>query len=371
MITSTVKQKDFFLIPQIKLLEPNERWRRVAKILEISSQGRQRLEWIIYSREGHDITETCRHFGISRKSFYKWSAFFDEDNMYSLYGLEDRSKAPLHVRQQEITPIQESRIVSLRKRWMYWGKMKLVKKYKEIYGEEISTWHIQCVITKYKLYRNRKKVERTSKKRAKSRSIGTKKRTVELTSNLPDYKKTSGYIICLDTIVFYWFGIKRYVFTAVDKYGKVAFARGYKSKSSRNGADFLNRLYYLLDGEIPRVGHDNGTEFGKEFKQLCQKLKIEQYYSRVRTPKDNPECERFNQTLKREFINEGKFNPNPDILNRDLTEWLIEYNFQRPHEALNYQTPLQYCKVLPMYSSCTRIQQVSATPRLKTSRGVQ
>ncbi|PJA11066.1 hypothetical protein COX67_01680, partial [Candidatus Falkowbacteria bacterium CG_4_10_14_0_2_um_filter_36_22] len=39
--------------------------------------------------------------------------------------------------------------------------------------------------------------------------------------------------------------------------------------------------------------------------------------------------------------------------NHNLTEWLIEYNFKRPHQSLNYQTPLKFSKVLPMYSSCT------------------
>lgn len=44
--------------------------------------------------------------------------------------------------------------------------------------------------------------------------------------------------------------------------------------------------------------------------------------------------------------------------NGDLTPWLIEYNYERPHEALDYQTPLeyaqQYCfKVLPMPPAST------------------
>ncbi|MFH0950851.1 MAG: integrase core domain-containing protein [bacterium] len=41
------------------------------------------------------------------------------------------------------------------------------------------------------------------------------------------------------------------------------------------------------------------------------------------------------------------------MFNRKLTEWLIEYNFGRPHEALRYKTPMEFSKVLPMYSSCT------------------
>ena len=35
----------------------------------------------------------------------------------------------------------------------------------------------------------------------------------------------------------------------------------------------------------------------------------------------------------------GKFNSDVKIFNKDLTEWLIEYNFNRPHQALGYQTP--------------------------------
>ena len=175
--------------------------------------------------------------------------------------------------------------------------MKLAKIYKTEYGCTISSWKVQKVIEKYKLYYNPIKTAQTSKKRAKTKIKGKKKRTIELIHNLPNRKKKAGYIICLDTIVIYWGGLKRYVFTAIDKYGKFAYVRMYKSKSSLNGRDFLYRLHYLLDGNMPRAGHDNGSEFQKYFEQGCQELRIKQYYSRVRTPKDNPDNERFNQTF--------------------------------------------------------------------------
>ena len=202
-----------------------------------------------------------------------------------------------------------------------------------------------------KLYYNPVKTAKITRKRKKARK---KKRITELELHkLKWYQKKSGYIICLDTVVIHWNGLKRYIFTAIDKYGKVAYARMYKNKSTKNSEDFLLRLYYLLDGQLPRVGHDNGTEFEKYFKTTCRKLKIQQYYSRVRTPKDNPNNERFNRTLQEEFIQLGNFHSDPEIFNLKLTEWLIEYNFRRPHMALDYQTPMKFSKVLPMYSSCT------------------
>jgi len=45
-----------------------------------------------------------------------------------------------------------------------------------------------------------------------------------------------------------------------------------------------------------------------------------------------------------------------------LTEWLVEYNFNRPHQSLVYLTPVEYIEkefakthssVLPMWSAST------------------
>jgi transposase InsO family protein len=337
----------------IKLLEEYERWREVAKELKLSREARLRLDWIIHYCQGNTTIETARHFGISKKTFYKWFGQFDRDNLYTLHCLEDKSKAPKRVRQREITDLQEQRVIQLRKKYIRYGKMKLAKIYETMYQEKISSWKVQKVIESYQLYYNPIKTARTARKRATGQK---KKRITELQlDTLKWYEKKSGYIVCLDTIVIHWNSVKRYIFTAVDKYGKVAYARMYKTKSTQNSEDFLYRLYFLLDGKIPRVGHDNGTEFEKYFKAACVKLKIQQYYSRVRTPKDNPNNERFNRTLQEEFIQLGNFHSDPVVFNRNLTEWLIEYNFHRPHTALNYQTPMEFSRKLPMYSSCTRI----------------
>jgi transposase InsO family protein len=343
----------FFKPHPINLLNEYERWIGVAKELQLSREARLRLDWIIYYHQGNTAIQTARHYGISRKTFYKWFGQFDSDNLYSLYQLEDKSKAPLRVRQREITPIEEQRIIQLRKRYIRYGKMKLAKIYETTYQEQISSWKVQKVIESYQLYYNPVKSARVARKRAAGQK---KKRITELQlDTLKWHEKKSGYIICLDTIVIHWNSVKRYIFTAIDKYGKVAYARMYKNKNTLNSTDFLYRLYFLLDGQVPRVGHDNGTEFEKYFKAACQKLQIEQYYSRVRTPKDNPNNERFNRTLQEEFVQLGNFHSDPAIFNLKLTEWLIEYNFHRPHAALNYQTPMEFSKVLPMYSSCTNI----------------
>ena len=317
----------------------------------MTKEAKLRLEWFIYYQEkGVRVSLVCRHFGISRKTFYKWYREFDEDNLYSLFKLEDKSKAPIAKRQRQITVKEEERIIRLRKDHLRIGKDKLPTYYRNKYKEEIGKWKVQKVIEKYQLYYHPAKAKRTAKKRL---SAQRKKRITELNKNLPDYQKKAGYIICLDTITIYWNGVRRTIYTAIDKYGKVAYARMYKTKSTINSRDFLLRLYFLFDEKITRVGHDNGSEFLAWFQKTCQELGIEQYFSRVHTPKDNAVNERFNRTLQDEFISQKGFNPDTETFNKELVEWLIEYNFQRPHNSLNNQPPLNHPDLSPMYSSCT------------------
>ena len=307
-----------------------------------------RLEWIIYYyvKSEKNASLTCRHFNISRRIFYYWFNRFQEDNLRTL---EDQSKAPIKVRQREITSLQEQRVIALRKEYMHWGKEKLSVVYFRIYQEKITCWKIQKTIEKYKLYPNLKRNQRIQVKRLRAQR---KKRITEFKK-----KPIVGHLVHFDIIVIYWGGLKRYIFTAIDEFTKLAFARMYATKSSSNARDFFYRVNCLLDNRILNSHQDNGSEFQKYFEQACQKENVEQYYSRPRTPKDNPSLERFNQTLETEWINDGHFTTDVQQFNQGLARYLVEYNFVRPHETLGYLTPIEwaikYRQVSHMYSSST------------------
>jgi len=323
--------------------------KKVAKVLNLSPQARKRLEWFLW-KEAHQatISLTCRHFGIARKTFHKWHKRFDEANLRTL---ENRSTSPLIKRVKEYTPLHYERVVALRKEFIRYGKEKLLRRYRMRYPDDttISLWNIQCIIQSSALYYHPAKHARTQ---AKRRNAEKKKRIIEL-----KVKKRTNFLFCLDTVVKYAHGTKRYIFTAIDRHTKLAFARMYPSKSSRNAAEFLTRLHTLTSGKIENVGHDNGTEFQGEFKKACDKLGIPQYYSRVHTPKDNAVCERFNRTLQEEYIQLGNMTTDTTLFNRNLTEWLVEYNFYRPHASLGYMSPInliyRHHHLLPMTPSDT------------------
>jgi transposase InsO family protein len=329
----------------------------VANLPGSAIQERLRVEWMVfyYTVGKENAALTAKHFGISRKTFHKWFKRF-KDSKYNVKSLADQSKAPRHKRNWEVTLIQEERIRRLRKRYPYYGKKKLRVLYEKEYCEWISTWKIERVVRRYKLYPDQNKAEKTARKRARARQKPKKRITQLVKEGRPCF------LFQLDTIVIYWGNVKRYMLTAVDHATKLGYARMYKNKSSRSAADFLYRLRYVVNQPIENLQTDNGSEFAWEFERASATLGIQRYFSRVKTPKDNSEIERFNQTLEYEWLYNFNLSLDPEEINPRLTEWLIEYNFNRPHQSLAYLTPVEYIErelakihslVLPMWSART------------------
>ena len=92
--------------------------------------------------------------------------------------------------------------------------------------------------------------------------------------------------------------------------------------------------------EIIRV--DNGPEFiSAKLDLWCQDNGIKLLFIRPGKPTENAFVERFNGSFRRELLNAYVFRNLKEV--RILAEeWMIDYNTQRPHKALNYLTPMEY-----------------------------
>jgi len=339
-----------------KPLKTPSKWnllRRLAKG-KLSEKAQLKLEWIIfyYTIGCKKKTFTAKHFGITRKTLHKWVNRFNERNLLTL---EEESTAPHKKRGWEVTLKEEGQIKSLREKNMEFGKKKLKVIYKKEYGEEVSTWKIERVIRKHNLYPNKAKHKKLYEKKRKSCS---KVRIHTVKDKLREVQGF-GFLWHTDAIIIWWYGERRIIFTAIEDKTKIAFARVYKTNTSNFAEDFLKRLMYLARGKIEIIHSDSGSEFAGMFEKACLKLNIFQIYSRPHTPKDNPALERFNRTIQQEWLDFSAVGLD-DIqkANEDLTAWLIKYNSYRPHEALDYLTPLEYAqkqffKVSPMWPAST------------------
>ena len=344
------KRFDPFITKDKPLLAMPERWRKLAETLNLSAEAKLRLEWMIFYEIAcdKDAYLTAKHFGVAPKTFYKWHKRFKDGRVRNL---EEYSRTPTKKRRSTITLTEEIRVKELRTQHLHWSKKKLSKIYETVYHEKISAYKVQVIINKHNLYPDKVKHEKLKKKLKRNEG---KNRIQKL-----DIKEEHWFLFHLDTIVFYWQHLKRYVLTATDHTGKIAYARMYTTKSSASAKDFLYRLHYLIDAPIANIQTDNGSEFYDQFEEALTLLKITHWFSRPHTPEDNAVAERFNQTIQEEWINDGYFTTNIHKFNKELTKWLIEYNFVRPHVTLDYMTPIEYLedtlekqqKLLPMYST--------------------
>src|SRR5918993_370382 len=96
---------------------------RIDSTPVLSRQARMRqalFDW--HHMHGRNVSRTCRHFGISRPTFYRWQRRYVAGRPQTL---EDRACVPRARRQPSWTAEQARAVRDLREQYPRWGKAKL------------------------------------------------------------------------------------------------------------------------------------------------------------------------------------------------------------------------------------------------------
>src|SRR5688572_16795275 len=94
-----------------------------VRVVEPSREGKVRLRMMLwYEEHGHNAALTCRHFGVSRDTFYRWRRRYEQSGVG---GLEDGSHRPKRVRKPPWSKELELAVLELRQLTPGWGKDKL------------------------------------------------------------------------------------------------------------------------------------------------------------------------------------------------------------------------------------------------------
>ena len=108
------------------------------------------------------------------------------------------------------------------------------------------------------------------------------------------------------------------------------------------------RVTRLLDRLVERYGKperlrsDNGPEFiSQALQDWCTDKEVVLHWIEPGKPTQNAYIERFNGTFRREVLNANMFRSLAQV-RRTVDEWLVEYNTERPHQALKFMTPVEY-----------------------------
>lgn len=95
-------------------------------------------------------------------------------------------------------------------------------------------------------------------------------------------------------------------------------------------------------GKPNNIRCDNGPEFiSHEFQDWCEGNEIKILYTQPGCPTQNSYIERFNGSYRRAVLDAYIFRTLDDV--REITEkWMDYYNNERPHDALNNLSPMEY-----------------------------
>lgn len=306
------------------------------RIGDISHEASTRLKWFdYYDRVGRNARKTCRHFGISPDTFYRWKKRYRHDDLKTL---EVRSRRPKRVRRPTWTTETVQAVLVLREEYPNWGKEKLVILIAER-GIKVSASMVGRIIKNLK--------ERGVLKEPIRNHISARKRSLNRPYAIRKPKeylaRVPGDIVQVDTMdVRPLPGITIKHFTARDIISRWDVVEASSQATAASAARFIMTILRRMPFKVKAIQVDGGSEFQSIFEETCQKLGIRLFVLPPRSPKLNGHVERANRTHTEEFyeITDAEF----DIqsLNPALRHWEMIYNTVRPHQALNYLTPNKY-----------------------------
>ena len=174
---------------------------------------------------------------------------------------------------------------------------------------------------------------------------------------------------------------KLYLFVAIDRTSKFAFARLVEKANRVTASEFLVALIEAVPYKIHTVLTDNGIQFRfppryadgptarfivHMFDKRCRENGIEHRFTKINHPWTNGQVERMNRTIKDATVKRFHYD-NHDQLRQHLDDFMAAYNFGRRLKTLNGLTPYEYiCKVWTKHPNRFRLDPIHQTPGLNT-----
>jgi transposase InsO family protein len=295
-----------------------------------------------------NVSEACRVMGYSRDTFYRVKKAHDEGGIEAL---KEKSRRKPNIRNRVSEDVEQA-VVELAFENPSYGQKRASDTLRQR-GVFISAAGVRCVWLRHNLQTFQLRLKALEKRVAETGEVLTEAQLQALERAKEEKvawgeieTEHVGYLGSQDTFyVGTLKGVGRiYQQTFVDTYAAVASAKLYTSKHPINSADLLNdRVIPFFDQhQIPllRILTDRGTEFcGKpdthEYELFLALNDIDHSKTKAKNPQTNGICERFQRTVLDEFYRVAfrkKIYMTLDELQKDLDDWIDDYNTKRPHQ---------------------------------------
>src|SRR5262247_3496060 len=285
-----------------------------------------RLRMLRQAADDGNVARVCRHFGISRKSFYKWKRRHTE---HGDVGLCDRARTPGRSPRATAREVV-SKILYLRQHY-HFGAGRIATYLGRFHQVAIAVSTVHRLLTKHGMPR--------LPANQRHRPHGQRWQRYE--------KPQPGHRLQVDVKFLERIpGTRRrlYQFTAIDDCTRIRVLKVYDACNQTTAIQFIEEVLRRLPFRVHVIPTDNGAEFQSEFHWHLETLDIRHVYIRPRAPHLNGKVERSHRVDDQEFyqlLDQDGISDDIRLFNEKLREWEDYYNYHRPHGALGGQTPYE------------------------------
>lgn len=299
----------------------------------LDRQVRHRLAVLRHAEEvTGNIAMTCRYYGITRQTYYKWRRRLDE---LGPEGLRDRSRRPKSCPHQ--TPVDVvGKILYLRQNY-HFGPTKIEMYLKRYHDVEVSSSSIWRILKRLDLNR-----------------LPASQRYKRLDKRWQRYEKQQpGHRIQIDVKFVQPLKnaakpavgrrMRYYQFTAIDDCTRLRVLRIYPRCDQKTAIQFVDYVLQRMPFQVQMIQTDNGSEFQSAFHFHILDKGVGHVYIKPLTPRLNGKVERSHRIDAEEFYQllDGVLIDDARVFNNKLREWEDYYNYHRPHGGLGGQTPYE------------------------------
>ena len=279
--------------------------------------------------DGETVKDVAARFGVRRQTVHEWLAKYEAGGIENL---GDRSHRPRSCPHQ-ISADAEVAIARMRTAHPSWGPRRLVF--------ELAKSGLEPVPSESAVYRALVRLNLIDPSGRRRRDRKWKRWERGAPMELWQMDTVGGFLLAD--------GTRAKALTVVDDHSRFCISAYLMVReTSQRVCDGL-ALALRTYGVPGQILTDNGKVFTGRFNippvevlfdRICRENGIEHLLTQPRSPTTTGKIERFHRALRTEFRTDRVFK-DLAVAQAELDEWVVDYNTNRPHQALEMATPTQ------------------------------
>jgi len=307
--------------------------------LVVLSVVEQRLDAVREVLSGAEVTEVSLRYGVHRATLHRWVARYLTDQ---LAGLVDRSHRPSSCPHQ-VAPSVEVVVAEMRRRHPRWGAKRIRM---ELLRKPVEGVTVPAVRTIVRILHRQGLVQARPRKKPRSAYIRFER---------PGPMQLWGIdIVGGIRLVDVATGVVREakLVTGVDDHSRYCVIAVVVERATGRAVCLAFAQALAAFGVPEEVITDNGKQFtdrfGKHgtrngevlFDKICRRNAITHRLTAPASPNQNGKVERFHGTFRPDFLDEAGPFTSLEAAQAAVDAWVLEYNIDRPHQALDDKLPV-------------------------------